>query len=126
MFRRLIAPIFMYGVRVPVGLCFSSAARRRAVIGRTEHAIPLSTIFRIDSTGIGISGPDIPQCVMMSTPASIAMSKLSTEVVCVCTVMPARCPSSTITRCTRSENEIRFMSTCPLAPYFRKSIPSVV
>ena len=65
----------------------------------------------------------MPQWVTMSTPASIAMSKLSTEVVCVCTVNPARCPSSTITRCTAGENDTKFISTCPLAPYLRKFTP---
>ena len=82
-----------------------------------------STSFRIVSIGIGTRGPEMSPWVMMSTPASIAMSRLSTEVVCVWTVMPARCPSSTITRCTRSEKEMKYISTWLLDPYLRKSTP---
>ena len=62
----------------------------------------------------------------MSTPASTAMSMLSGEVTCACTVLPARCPSSTMTFWARSEKEMKFMSTWPLAPYLRKSTPNAV
>ena len=37
--------------------------------------------------------------------------------------MPARCPSSTITRWTRSEKEMKYISTWLLDPYLRKSTP---
>ena len=81
------------------------------MIGSTEHATPLSTIFQMYSTGRWCVGPEMPQWVMMSTPASTAMLKLSTEVVWVWTVMPARRPSSTIARWTAGENDTKFIST---------------
>ena len=48
--------------------------------------------------------PVIEQCCIRSTPASIAWRRLSTEVVWVWTVIPARWPSSTMTRCCSGLN----------------------
>ena len=45
------------------------------------------------------------------TGLEMVAAMLSGEETCVCTVIPARCPSSVMIRMTRSENEIRFMST---------------
>ncbi|MBK9977176.1 MAG: hypothetical protein IPP20_04465 [Gemmatimonadetes bacterium] len=53
MLRMFTAAIFMYGVRTPLGECFSIDSIWRRVTARTETAVPRATIFAIVSCGIG-------------------------------------------------------------------------